>query len=212
MAMVEALRDADPDLELWSLVPERTARAWERRMVIETGIHRWDAQSAFEDPDPLPPIVAAHGLDEFADLWLPRLGPVPVLEVTASDLGRSWRFGEGDASSWITGPASDLYLRLMAPVAPHVAEELWHRLGHGGSVHAADWPEVDEDAAAEDEVTLVVQVNGKVRDRLVVPAGIAAAEAEERALASEGAKKFLAGQTVRKVVVVPGRLVNIVAG
>jgi leucyl-tRNA synthetase len=119
---------------------------------------------------------------------------------------------EGATASDAWDEAVAIYLRLMAPVAPHAAEELWHRLGHGGSVHVADWPEVDEDAAAEDEITLVVQVNGKVRDRLVVPVGIDRAEAEERALASEGARKFLEGQTVRKVVVVPGRLVNIVAG
>jgi len=104
-----------------------------------------------------------------------------------------------------------IYLRMMAPVAPHAAEELWHRLGHPGSVHTAAWPEVDREAAAEDEITLVVQVNGKVRDRLTVAAGIARDEAEQLALASEGAQKFTDGLTVRKVIVVPGRLVNIVA-
>ncbi len=135
---------------------------------------------------------------------------VSALMELANEMARAAQEGATASDAWDEAVAA--YLRLMAPVAPHAAEELWHRLGRGGSVHVADWPEVDEDAAAEDEITLVVQVNGKVRDRLVVPAGIAAAEAEERALASEGARKFLAGQTVRKVVVVPGRLVNIVAG
>jgi len=135
---------------------------------------------------------------------------VSALMELANEMARAAQEGATASDAWDEAVA--IYLRLMAPVAPHAAEELWHRLGRGGSVHVADWPEVDEDAAAEDEITLVVQVNGKVRDRLVVPAGIAAAEAEERALASDGAKKFLAGQTVRKVVVVPGRLVNIVAG
>jgi leucyl-tRNA synthetase len=70
---------------------------------------------------------------------------------------------------------------------------------------------VDEVAAQDDEVTLVVQVNGKLRDRLTVPAGLPEEEMRRRALASEGAQRFLEGLTVRKVVVVPGRLVNIVA-
>jgi leucyl-tRNA synthetase len=120
--------------------------------------------------------------------------------------------GEGAAASDAWDEAASVYLRIMAPVAPHAAEELWHRLGHGGSVHVADWPAVDEQAAAEDEVTLVVQVNGKVRDRLTVPVGVEREEAERLALASEGAQRFTEGLTVRKVIVVPGRLVNIVAG
>lgn len=107
--------------------------------------------------------------------------------------------------------ACDIYLRMLAPIAPHIAEELWERLGKVYSVHAGTWPEVDEAAAAEDEVTLVVQVNGKVRDRLVVPVDIADETAREMALASEGALRFTEGKTVRKVIVVPGRLVNIVA-
>ena len=135
---------------------------------------------------------------------------VSALMELLNEMARAAQGGATASDAW--DEAVSIYLRLMAPVAPHAAEELWHRLGHGGSVHVADWPEVDEEAAAEDEITLVVQVNGKVRDRLVVPADIDRAEAEERALASEGARKFLAGQTVRKVVVVPGRLVNIVAG
>ena len=104
-----------------------------------------------------------------------------------------------------------IYLRLMAPVVPHVAEELWHRLGYDGSVHVQPWPAVDAEAAAEDEITLVVQVNGKVRDRLTVPADVSRETAEQLALASDGGRRFTAGLTVRKVVYVPGRLVNIVA-
>jgi len=107
--------------------------------------------------------------------------------------------------------ACDIYLRMLAPIAPHIAEELWERLGKDYSVHIGTWPEVDEEAAAEEEITLVVQVNGKVRDRLVVPVDIADEAAREMALASEGALRFTAGKTIRKVIVVPGRLVNIVA-
>ena len=119
--------------------------------------------------------------------------------------------GEGGDKHDAWDEACDIYLRMLAPIAPHIAEELWERLGKDYSVHTGTWPEVDEEAAAEDEVTLVVQVNGKVRDRLVVPVDIADETAREMALASEGALRFTEGKTVRKVIVVPGRLVNIVA-
>jgi len=101
---------------------------------------------------------------------------------------------------------------LLAPFAPHLAEELWHLLGREGSVHEERWPDYDRDAVVVDEIEIVVQVNGKVRDRLTVAAD--AKEEEIRALAVElpKVKEFLNGKAVRKVVVVPGRLVNVVIG
>ena len=117
--------------------------------------------------------------------------------------------GAAGSAEW--DEAVSAYLRLMAPIVPHVAEELWQRTGGGESVHLQPWPEHDAEAAAEDEITLVVQVNGKVRDRLTVPADVAREDAETAALESEGAKKFTEGLTVRKVIYVPGRLVNVVA-
>ena len=101
---------------------------------------------------------------------------------------------------------------MIAPFCPHVAEELWERLGKEGSIHLQPWPEVDEKAAAAEEITLVVQVNGKLRDRVTVPVGLGDDQLKEAALATEGAQKFIEGLAIRKVVVVPGRLVNIVAG
>jgi leucyl-tRNA synthetase len=107
--------------------------------------------------------------------------------------------------------AQDIYLRMLAPVAPHVAEELWTEvLGKPYSVHTQPWPEVDEAATKEEQITLVVQVNGKVRDRIQVPVDIGEAEAKEAALASEAVKKHLQGKEPRKVILVPGRLVNVV--
>jgi len=106
--------------------------------------------------------------------------------------------------------ALDLYLLMMAPVTPHVAEELWARRGKPYSIHMQPWPAADEAAAAEEEITLVVQVNGKVRDRLIVPITISQEEVEALALASEGIKKFLEGKPPKKVILVPGKLVNIV--
>jgi len=101
-------------------------------------------------------------------------------------------------------------LKMLAPIAPHIAEELWTRRGLPYSIHRQAWPEYAAAAAAEDTITLVVQVNGKVRDRVEVPAGIGEDEAKQRALATEGAKRTLDGRRPKKVLVVPGRLVNIV--
>ena len=112
--MIEALRDLDPEAQGWTLFADRQVSTWERRMVIETGVHRWDAQDAIEAPEPLPPIVAMHGLDEFSHLWLPRLGRVPTLRVEATDLARSWTYGAGQPQATVAGTGSGIYLRLMA--------------------------------------------------------------------------------------------------
>jgi leucyl-tRNA synthetase len=106
--------------------------------------------------------------------------------------------------------AKDAYLRLLAPVTPHIAEELWERSGKKYSIHQQSWPVFDEKAAAEDEITLVIQVNGKLRDRINVPAGISEADAKTQALASEAVVKSLDGKQPKQVIVVKGKLVNIV--
>jgi leucyl-tRNA synthetase len=102
-------------------------------------------------------------------------------------------------------------IRLLAPFAPHITEELWARQGEPPSVHQQAWPVYDPDLIAETTITLVIQVNGKVRDRLVVPADISEAEARRRALESEGAQRYMKGQPPTKAIVVPGRLVNLVS-
>jgi leucyl-tRNA synthetase len=101
-------------------------------------------------------------------------------------------------------------LLLMAPVTPHIAEELWERHGKPYSIHQQSWPAFDPDLAREDEITLVIQVNGKVRDRIAVPAGISEEDARRKALESEAVRKALAGKEPRQIIFVPGRLVNIV--
>ena len=98
----------------------------------------------------------------------------------------------------------------MAPITPHITEELWERRGGAYSIHQQSWPVYEAAAAAEALITVVVQVNGKVRDRIQVAAGAGEEEAKAKALASEGAVKFMEGQTPRSVIYVPGRLVNIV--
>jgi len=104
---------------------------------------------------------------------------------------------------------------LLSPFAPHLADELAERLGllgEGGSLFNAPWPEADAEVAKEEEITLVVQVNGKVRDRLSVAAGTPDDELERLALGARRVQPHLEGKTVRKVVVVPDKLVNIVVG
>ncbi len=100
---------------------------------------------------------------------------------------------------------------LLAPCAPHIAEELWHRLGHSESVHRQNWPEYDPSLTAERTITLIVQVNGKVRDKIEAPADISQADAQHLATESPRVRAHLDGATVRQVIYVPGRLINIVA-
>ena len=101
-------------------------------------------------------------------------------------------------------------LLMLAPGAPHITEELWQQTGHEYSIHNQTWPEWDESLAKDEEVTLVVQVNGKLRDRITVSASITEAEAKEKAMSSEKVKTYLEGKTVIKEVYVPGKLLNIV--
>ena len=106
--------------------------------------------------------------------------------------------------------AVDIYLRMLAPVCPHIAEELSQKLGKPYSIHTAAWPKVDEEAAKEEEITIPIQVNGKVRDRIVVPADASEDEIKTAAMASEDVKKYLDGKEPKKVIVVQKKLVSIV--
>ncbi len=108
--------------------------------------------------------------------------------------------------------ALETVVRLLAPFVPHMAEELWSCLGHEGGIESAGWPDWDEAALVEDEKTIVVQVNGKVRGKITVPADASEDAVKQAALAEPNVARFLSGQRVTKVVVVPGRLVSVVAG
>ena len=104
----------------------------------------------------------------------------------------------------------DNLLLLLAPIAPHITEELWAQRGRKYSIHQQPWPAWDAEIAKEDTITLVVQVNGKVRDKIEVEAGLPDDKLQEIALASEKIQQWLEGKEPRKVIVVKGRLVNIV--
>ncbi|MFL6844839.1 MAG: leucine--tRNA ligase [Allosphingosinicella sp.] len=107
--------------------------------------------------------------------------------------------------------AVEALVLLVAPMAPHLAEEAWHALGREGLVSEAQWPTADLALLVEDEVTIAVQINGKLRDTLTAPRGAAKETLEEMALASEKVARILDGKPPRKVIVVPDRLVNLVA-
>ena len=121
--------------------------------------------------------------------------------------------GYKESGGWETpvwNEAVDIYIRMMAPVTPHIAEELWARLGKPYSVHQQEWPSIDEDATKEEEIELAIQVNGKVKHKIIVPVDITEESAKGTALESEVIKKLLGNKSPKKVIYVPRRLVNIV--
>jgi leucyl-tRNA synthetase len=118
--------------------------------------------------------------------------------------------GAVDEASW--REAIDTLLLLLAPSVPHLAEELWERAGYSYSIHNQAFPTWDEMLVEEELVNLVIQVNGKLRDRVAVPASITEAEARDLALGSKRVQAHLDGKEIKKVIYVPGRLVNVVVG
>ena len=111
-------------------------------------------------------------------------------------------------SDWVE--AIDNLLLLLAPTAPHLAEELWQQTGHNYSIHNQSWPRWDEELARDEQITLVVQVNGKLRDRIIVPTSITEAGARQIVLEREKVKTCVEGKEITKIIYVPGRLVNLV--
>ncbi|NPA91471.1 MAG: leucine--tRNA ligase [Chloroflexi bacterium] len=108
--------------------------------------------------------------------------------------------------------ARDTLILLMAPFTPHIAEELWVRTGHEYSVHQQSWPTWDEALTKEEEITLVVQVNGKVRAKIPAPVGLSEEEAKELAFAHPKVQKYVSGKEIRRVIFAQGRILNIVVG
>jgi leucyl-tRNA synthetase len=117
----------------------------------------------------------------------------------------------GRHEGWARAEALSALTRLIAPFTPHLAEECWEILGGKGLVCDADWPKADPALLVRDEIVLPVQVNGKRRAELSVAPSLGAKAVEALALADPDVKRYTAGMTIRKVVVVPGRIVNIVA-
>ncbi len=116
-----------------------------------------------------------------------------------------------NASKSLTRDQLDRFTRVLAPFTPHLAEEIWSKLGNPPSVAHADWPTYEESMLVDDEITIPVQVMGKLRSKITMPKDADNKSMEEAALADEKITAFLEGKQIRKVIVVPGRLVNIVA-
>ncbi len=118
---------------------------------------------------------------------------------------------EGYKAEKISKEYVEGFVKLLSPVAPHIAEELWSRLGHTETISYEKWPAYDESKLVEDEVEVAIQVMGKVRSKVMVARDISKDELEKIALEDQNIQEWIEGKTVRKVVVVPGKLVNIVA-
>jgi len=134
---------------------------------------------------------------------------IAALMECTNALGRLREEGAEGTPEWQEGVRA--LVLMLAPLVPHVAEELWERLGERYSVHRQPWPAWDAGAVREDTMTLVVQVNGRVRDRVTVPSGLDETRLRDAALGSDKVRKFLDGKSVEDVIVVPGKLVNVVA-
>ena len=133
---------------------------------------------------------------------------IAVLMAFTNYLAKVKEIGYITDSVW--GDSIDTLILLMAPTVPHLAEELWHRMGHSYSIHNQSWPKWDKELAEDEEITLVVQVNGKLRDRIIVPASTTESEAKQMALGRQRVKAYLKGKEIIKMIYVPGRLVNLV--
>lgn len=119
---------------------------------------------------------------------------------------------ETNADRQVLGEAIDAMVRMLAPITPHVCEQLWVELGHEEPLSFAKWPNVDESALVEDEKLIVVQINGKVRAKLTVSADASAEQVEQQAFDEESVQKHVEGKEIRKKIYVPGKILNIVVG
>lgn len=123
----------------------------------------------------------------------------------------AWEAGEGSAGQWREALAT--FAKLLAPIAPFISEEVWQVvLGRPGSVHQQPWPSFEAAKAAAEQVTVVVQVNGKVRDRIVVGAGVEAGTVVQTAVSAPKVQQVINGRSIHNIIVVPQKLVNIVTG
>ena len=190
----------------------------------------WRLVHQYEDN--LSESVKEDNSDDFADLdpnsKKMRFQTHTTIKKVTNDVGTRFNFNTGISSIMELVNALYLYkeqptvnlavaregieavLLLLAPFAPHLTEELWSGIGYKESIHKQSWPKLDENALTEEEITIVLQVNGKVRDKIQVPVQISQEELEKTILSSEKVKQHLEGKTVVKLITIPGKLANIV--
>ena len=130
-----------------------------------------------------------------------------LMEYT-TQISEQHRQGQVSVNVWTT--ALDNLLIMMSPIVPHLTEELWESIGNSFSIHKQEWPRYDSDLATHEEITLVVQVNGKLRDRIQAPAELEEEGAKQMAFSSEKVEGYLQGKEIKKIIYIKGRLINIV--
>ncbi|MGH8673399.1 MAG: class I tRNA ligase family protein, partial [Burkholderiales bacterium] len=175
----------------------------------------WSYCSRFDDPGPaLAESLAKearfeiHSVLRHANYDLSKHQLNTVASAAMKILNALERFG--GARNKVTGEGLSILLRLLAPITPHICHHLWRELGFAGDVMAAPWPEPDTGALEQDEIEYVVQVNGKKRGTLRVSKSLDSKALEAMVRASDHFKRYVADLVIKKVIVVPGRLINIV--
>ncbi|WP_119394347.1 leucine--tRNA ligase [Salinibius halmophilus] len=187
----------------------------------------WRAVSSFTEEGPTPALSVEGVRDEYKNL---RRKVHETIGKVTDDYDRRYSYNtaiaaimelmnatlkakpNSEAERSVVGEALNTSILLLAPVAPHITHVLWNAMGNEGDVIDAGWPQVDESALTRDSITYVVQVNGKVRARIEVAADADKDSVEAAAKADENVQRFMEDKTVRKVIVVPNKLVNIVVG
>jgi leucyl-tRNA synthetase len=202
------LSDSPPERDVeWTAAgaeaaAKHLARVW--RLVTEVDSAPEDAQPAEDDAL----LRAMHRTIHEVTVGIESFGfnaAIARLYAFTNALGKS------TASSAVKRQAARTLGQLMSPMTPHLAEEIWHHLGGEGLVATAPWPKADPAFLVEDTVTLPIQVNGKRRSEITVPKDMPTPEIEARVMADEAVQRALDGAAVRKLIVVPGRIVNVVA-
>jgi leucyl-tRNA synthetase len=134
-----------------------------------------------------------------------------VVSSCMSMVNQLYKLDQSEADLAVLREGMGIVLRLLAPISPHITHFLWKALGFGDDILKARWPELDETALVQDSIEYVVQVNGKVRGKIAVPADAEKPVIEAMAKANENVQRFTDGATIRKIIVVPNKLVSIVA-
>jgi leucyl-tRNA synthetase len=198
--------------------PLEATKPWNTQGV--EGIHRFLSRIwrlyIGEDGKLNPKISDAAGTDAFRRVWHRTIKKVTEdIEAMRFNTAISQLMifiNEAYKADVLPKKAMENFVQLLSPIAPHIAEELWQRLGHEGTITYVPWPTYDEAWTVDDEVEIVLQVNGKIVDRIMIAADSAQADMEQIAVGNEKVKAAIAGKTVRKVIAVKGKLVNIVVG
>ena len=144
--------------------------------------------------------------DDLSDRFMFNTAVSTIMEL----VNELYKFKDADLNAGLARETARSLILLLAPFAPHITEELWHRLGGDGSVHQQRWPKADKQAMQKDEIEIVLQVNGKVRGKITVPATMGRDEMQQAVLDMPRAKEYTEGKTIVKVIAVPKKLVNIV--